>query len=199
MLSGPERGPSWRWCERISARTWWCFEPASILFGGGFPRRDSEPARRAQRAIFRVQRELERMEIEQQRAAIVLCDRGTVDGLAYWPGLPVEFFREMGTTLDAELARYSAVIHLRTPEVHGGYDHRNPVRTETAHQAHDELLVLRLPVEQARVAEDDGQRVVDLVRHAGREPPDTRELLALHQARLMLDQRLGHPVEIIST
>ncbi len=111
-------------------------EAASILFSGGFPRRESVAARRAvQRAIFHVERELERLASEERRAAVVLCDRGTLDGLAYWPGAREDFFSELGTSLGAELARYAAVIHLRTPDGAGGYNHQNPVRTESAREA----------------------------------------------------------------
>lgn len=61
-------------------------EAAGILFGGGFPREpDVAVQRAAQRAIFFVQRELESA-ADASDAAIVLCDRGTVDGAAYWPG-----------------------------------------------------------------------------------------------------------------
>ena len=110
-------------------------EAASILFGGGFPRRDSAAARRAaQRAIYRVQVELERMAIEEAHAAVVLCDRGTVDALAYLDDAAT-FWAEVGTTNAAELARYASVLHLRPPPADGGYDHSNPVRTETATQA----------------------------------------------------------------
>src|SRR5688500_11067731 len=53
-------------------------EAASILFGGGFPRRDTPAARACgQRAIFRVQAELERMALDEREAAVALCDRGT--------------------------------------------------------------------------------------------------------------------------
>jgi predicted ATPase len=112
-------------------------ETASILFGGGFPRRPGEASRRAaQRAIYRVQRELERMFVEEARAAVILCDRGTVDGVAYWPGAPAAFWADLGTTIEAELARYAAVVHLRVPTADGGYDRsKNPVRTETAEEA----------------------------------------------------------------
>lgn len=104
-------------------------EAAGILFGGGFPR-GSEPMlrRAAQRAIFHVQRELEATAGDDPRS-VVLCDRGTVDGGAYWPG-PNELWSEVGTTLAAELARYDAVIHLRTPVA--GYNHQNHLRTESA-------------------------------------------------------------------
>jgi predicted ATPase len=107
-------------------------EAASIVFGGGFPREDDPNCRRAaQRAIFHVQRELENT-ADSHRPAIVLCDRGTVDGLAYWPGADEEFWSSFDTTRDGELARYDAVIHLRTPPLSRGYNHQNPMRTESA-------------------------------------------------------------------
>ena len=107
-------------------------ESAGILFGGGFPRGDSpELLRPAQRAIFYVQRELEAA--ADAGAAIVLCDRGTVDGVAYWPG-PGDFWAEVGTTLEEQLRRYDAVIHLRTPAPES-YNHTNPLRTESAAEA----------------------------------------------------------------
>ena len=110
-------------------------EAASIVFGGGFPRHDDPTCRRAaQRAIFHIQRELE-ITGEAHNPAIVLCDRGTIDGLAYWPDPTRDFWEAAGTTLDAELARYDCVIHLRTPAVGRGYNHVNPVRTESAHDA----------------------------------------------------------------
>jgi len=58
-------------------------EAASIVFGGGFPREDDPTCRRAaQRAIYHVQRALE-VTGAAHNPAIVLCDRGTIDGLAY--------------------------------------------------------------------------------------------------------------------
>jgi len=110
-------------------------EAASIVFGGGFPREHDETSRRAaQRAIFHVQRELEASG-DSNNPAIVLCDRGTIDGLAYWPGAADEFWASVGTTADAELARYDAVIHLRTPALEHGYNHQNPLRTESPEMA----------------------------------------------------------------
>lgn len=107
-------------------------EAAGVVFGGGFPREDDPACRRAaQRAIFYVQRELEAAG-DSHNPAIVLCDRGTVDGLAYWPGAAEEFWSSLGTTLDSELRRYDAVIHLHTPAPEHGYNHQNPLRTESA-------------------------------------------------------------------
>ena len=109
-------------------------ESASVVFGGGFPRRDTGESRKAaQRAIFYVQRELEAAAIADN-AAILLCDRATVDGAAYWPG-PEDFWASVSTTLDEQLRRYDAVIHLRTPPPEGGYNHTNPLRTESASEA----------------------------------------------------------------
>jgi predicted ATPase len=110
-------------------------EAASILFLGGFRRGTSHRARAAaQRAIFRVQRELEAVADADSDGAIVLCDRGTLDGVAYWPA-EGDFFLAMGTQREAELKRYHAVLHLRTPARTSGYDQRNPVRIETAEEA----------------------------------------------------------------
>ena len=109
-------------------------EAAGIVFGGGFPReRRPEMRCAAQRAIFFVQRELEAC-ADVDTPAIVLCDRGTVDGAAYWPG-PGDFLAEVGTTLDEQLARYDAVIHLRTPRVETEYNYDNPLRIETPDEA----------------------------------------------------------------
>ncbi|MGE5182099.1 MAG: ATP-binding protein [Acidobacteriota bacterium] len=108
-------------------------ESAGIIFGGGFPRATSlEPMRAAQRAIFYVQRELEAT-AEPPDVAIALCDRGTIDSLAYWPG-PGDMLAALGTTLDEQYARYHAVIHLRVPPA-AQYTHANPLRIETAAEA----------------------------------------------------------------
>ena len=109
-------------------------EAAGIVFGGGFPRGEGVVQRKAaQRAIFFVQREVETA-AEADNVAIVLCDRGTVDGIAYWPG-PEDLWASLGTTIEEQLRRYDAVIHLRTPPVDGGYNHENPLRLETAMEA----------------------------------------------------------------
>jgi predicted ATPase len=107
-------------------------EAAGVILGGGFPREeDAECRRAAQRAIFYVQRELEHA-ADGHRPALTLCDRGTLDGLAYWPGSAGEFLSSFATTEAEQLARYAAVIHLRTPAAHQGYNHENPLRTESA-------------------------------------------------------------------
>jgi predicted ATPase len=121
-----------RFCEHVIVLP----EAASIVFGGGFPRYDFPAARRgAQLAIFHVQDQMEGIEVARAHAAVVLCDRGVPDALAYWPGSEADFWRGAGTSLASALARYDAVIHLRTPSADGGYDRRNPLRIETAAEA----------------------------------------------------------------
>ncbi len=109
-------------------------ESAGIVFGGGFPRGEGASLLQAgQRAIFYVQRELETA-ADAENAAVVLCDRGTVDGGAYWPG-PEDLWSSVGTTLKDQLRRYDAVIHLRPPPAGSGYNRQNPLRIESAAQA----------------------------------------------------------------
>ena len=97
-------------CEHVKTLP----EAAGIVFGGRFPRSDRPPLRQAaQRAIYHIQRELESV-AETDNAAVVLCDRGTVDCAAYWIG-DSDLFSAVGTTRAIELARYDTVIHLRTP------------------------------------------------------------------------------------
>ena len=93
---------------------------ATILFQGGFPRSlDPHAARIAQTAIFHVQRNLEDVQAALYPSRTLLCDRGTVDGAAYWPGKPDEYFAAVGTTFDTELRRYDAVIFFESAALGG--------------------------------------------------------------------------------
>ena len=68
-------------------------EAATILYTGGFPRSQEVDVRKAsQRAIYQVQRNLEDAQSAKFGERILVCDRGTVDGAAYWPGDSSEFF-----------------------------------------------------------------------------------------------------------
>jgi predicted ATPase len=113
-------------------------ESATMLFSGGFPRCDELEARKAvQRAIFHVQRNLEELQSARFPHRVLLCDRGTVDGAAYWPSTdPQEFFTELGTTLEHELDRYDAVLFFETAAVGDlSIETGNPVRTESNAEA----------------------------------------------------------------
>jgi predicted ATPase len=121
--------------QRLCHHVYVVEESASILFGGGFPRDNDVPARRAaQRAIYHVQSELERIAHDRPRSVLAVCDRGTLDGIAYWPGDDVRFLEDLGTTMEAELSRYAMVIHLRTPPA-AHYNHDNALRIESAAEA----------------------------------------------------------------
>lgn len=111
-------------------------EAASIVYSGGFPRFPTpHSVRAAQRAIAGLQKELERFTSEDQTAPVALCDRGIADGAAYWPDGPASFFASIGMPAYEVFARYSTVIHLRTPTLSMGYNHANPMRTESAAEA----------------------------------------------------------------
>lgn len=113
-------------------------ESATMLFSGGFPRCEEAEARKSvQRAIFHVQRNIEDLQSARYPNRVLLCDRGTIDGAAYWPsGDPHAFFSAVGTTFEEELRRYDAVLFFETAAV-GNFsiETGNPVRTETNEQA----------------------------------------------------------------
>ncbi len=112
-------------------------EAATILYLGGFPRAGEVDVRKAtQRAIYNVQLNLEDAQAAHFKSRVLVCDRGTIDGAAYWPGPEEEFFEHVGTTLENELSRYDAVIFFETAAVgdisiEGG----NPARVESNAQA----------------------------------------------------------------
>ncbi len=107
-------------------------EAAGIIFGGGFWRHNSIPGKKAaQRAIYFLQREIENLITEENNTVVALCDRGTLDSLAYWPLSEELFWEELNTTKEKELSKYSAVIHLHPPLKSNGYNRQNPLRIET--------------------------------------------------------------------
>lgn len=112
-------------------------EAATLLFSGGFPRVEEPNAQRAaQRAIYHVQKNLEEVQRARYPDRILLCDRGTVDGAAYWPGGPVGFYEAVGTTEADELARYDAVIFFESAAVGGlTFEGGNPIRIESNQEA----------------------------------------------------------------
>lgn len=133
-------------------------EAATLLFTGGFPRpTEADAARSAQRAIYHVQRNLEDIQSARYPDRLLLCDRGTVDGGAYWPDGATEFFSSVGSTHEAELARYDAVIFFETAARGGlGFESENRFRTESQTEAvaldtrlrelwHDHPLFILIP------------------------------------------------------
>lgn len=112
-------------------------EAATMMFQGGFPRcQDADAVRSAQRAIYHVQRNLEDIQAIRYPDRILLCDRGTIDGAAYWPEQDGDFFDHLGTTIEDELARYDGVIFFESAAVGGlGIEGGNPARRETIAEA----------------------------------------------------------------
>lgn len=119
-------------------------EAASLLFRGGFPRAPSpEAVSHQQRAIYHVQRELEALSLLESEGRSMICDRGTLDGLAYWPGIEEEFFRQIGSSMEQEIARYDWVLHLDTAGSHAYQS--SSIRKET----HPEAQIINERVKKA--------------------------------------------------
>lgn len=112
-------------------------EAATLLFSGGFPRSDHEDASRcAQEAIYHVQKRLEDIQASLYKNRVLLCDRGTIDGAAYWKGNNDDFFESVGSSLKDELERYDAVIFFESAAVGNiSIEGGNPCRTESLKEA----------------------------------------------------------------
>jgi predicted ATPase len=95
---------------------------------------DTIGRRELQRQIYRLQRRQEDAFAAQHPDKILLLDRGTIDGAAYWPDGPEAYWADLGTSLAAELARYDHVIWMQTAAAIGIYDgsDSNPCRFEDA-------------------------------------------------------------------
>jgi predicted ATPase len=85
-------------------------------------RLDLEGRRDVQRKIYRLQVTQEAKILADHPGKILLLDRGTIDGAAYWPEGPDEYWRDLRTSLAAELQRYDAIIWMQTSAALGLYD-----------------------------------------------------------------------------
>jgi predicted ATPase len=112
-------------------------EAATMIFSGGIERSDDDAVTCAQQiAIFNLQRNLEDVQRKMNPDSLILCDRGCLDGLAYWPGSDDDFFTTMNTTLSEELNRYDAVIFFETAAKSGQeIKSNNPIRNESEAKA----------------------------------------------------------------
>src|SRR5689334_7045551 len=100
-------------------------------------RLDLEGRRDVQRRIYRLQVGQEERLAAAHPDKVLLLDRGTIDGAAYWPEGPDDYWRDLGSSLPAELARYDAVIWMESSAALGLYDGdtSNPCRFEDAEGA----------------------------------------------------------------
>ena len=112
-------------------------EAATMIFSGGIDRTNDDKVACAQQiAIFNLQRNLENIQRRRYPDRLILCDRGCLDGLAYWPGSDDDFFKTMNTSLDEELNRYDAVIFFETAAKSGQeIRSNNPIRNESEEKA----------------------------------------------------------------
>jgi predicted ATPase len=136
VSGGPGAGKTTLWrslAERHATRVIAVPEVATLLLAHVFPSVQNQGERHAlQRAIFQVQRNLER--VHDGRLGpdqVLLCDRGVPDGAGYWPQGPEDFFARMHTIWSQELARYDAVLFMESAAV-GGFEisDNNPTRSE---------------------------------------------------------------------
>jgi predicted ATPase len=85
-------------------------------------RLDLDGRRDVQRRIYRLQVEQEQRLASAHPDKLLLLDRGTIDGAAYWPDGSDDYWRDLGTNLRDELNRYDQVIWLETAASLGLYD-----------------------------------------------------------------------------
>ncbi len=112
-------------------------EAASIIFSGGWPRRKTAVGvQHQQKAIYLVQRELEELIVGENPDRLIICDRGSLDGVAYWPGPgpSTDFLTAVNSSFDIEVSRYDWIIHLDTAPA-SYYDLTNPLRNESFDEA----------------------------------------------------------------
>lgn len=112
-------------------------EAATMIFSGGIERTTNNQVLKTQQTtIFQLQKNLEDIQRATYPDCLVLCDRGSLDGLAYWPDEQADFFQQMNTTIEAEFSRYDAVIFFETAAKSGqSIRSNNPYRNESDQSA----------------------------------------------------------------
>ncbi|WP_282175778.1 AAA family ATPase [Vibrio nereis] len=112
-------------------------EAATVLFSSGITRSDNKQIiKMVQKTIFQLQKNLEDIHKVQYPDRLLVCDRGSLDGLAYWPGKEDEFFKAVNSSFEKEIARYDAVIFFESAAASGqDISSNNPIRKESSPQA----------------------------------------------------------------
>jgi predicted ATPase len=113
-------------------------EVATHLLGGFFPSIGGPEDRRAvQRAIYHVQLNLEAVHCARQaEGAVLVFDRGLIDGAAYWPDGTEAFFEAVSVDARQARERYDAVVFLESAAQGGlAIDQGNAARTEQRREA----------------------------------------------------------------
>jgi predicted ATPase len=93
--------------------------------------------RDAQRRIYHLQCEQEIRIASSHPNHHLLLDRGTIDGAAYWPDGPDDYWRDLDSSIQRELAKYDTVIWMESAAALGIYDgdKSNDVRFEDPQSA----------------------------------------------------------------
>ncbi|MFT5759187.1 MAG: putative ATPase [Alteromonadaceae bacterium] len=112
-------------------------EAATMVFSGGIARTEQPIEIISQQiAIFNLQKNLEDIQRAMHPESLILCDRGSLDGLAYWPGSEDDFFEKMNSSFEKEIDRYDAVIFFETAAKSGKeIKSNNPIRNESEQKA----------------------------------------------------------------
>lgn len=112
-------------------------EAATMLFMGGVRRGGGiESAAATQEPIYRLLCSLVLVFATQNPDLTLACDRGTLDGVAYWPESEEAFFDRMESSYEREMSRYGAVIFFETGAgSNGDITSNNPVRNESNREA----------------------------------------------------------------
>lgn len=99
-------------------------EVATMLLNGGYPRPSvpvadwpAEYSRLLQKTVFDLQHSLEeacRLIAQEANKTILVCDRGLLDGAAYWPDGLEAYLKHFNLCIHATHAQYDAVVHLES-------------------------------------------------------------------------------------
>lgn len=140
-------------------------EAATIVFGGGlgkFARSSWEVQSKVFEVALCLENTFEQIAKAQPGPAVVICDRGVVDGQAYCPSEVWEKLERTFGNKGSLFARYDAVIHLVTAaegaEEHYGLS-TNATRIETpeeARQADQRLIMAWTGHDYLRVVSNSG-------------------------------------------
>jgi len=105
---------------------------------------DDAGRRDAQLRIYALQVSQEAASIEQARGRVILLDRGTIDGAAYWPDGPERYWEMLQSSHARELSRYDLVLMLESVAALGQYDgdKSNSTRFESAQESLENAKVL---------------------------------------------------------
>jgi hypothetical protein len=124
-------------------------EAATMLFEYGFDREtSSERIKLLQKSIFKMQLTLEDCFYRMHPERLLVCDRGSLDGLAYWTGDEASFFESIESSLEKEIERYDAVIFFQSAA-----GHEEDIKSNNPYRYEDSRLAFELDEKLKKVWE----------------------------------------------